>query len=110
MSVIAVYEFRSDNTGGVAPELLEAIAAANTGTAAPYGDDDWTRAMTARFRAVFEHRDLLVFPLCTGTGANCVGLGAAANPYGAIYCHESAHINVYEAGAPELYTGAKLVG
>ena len=38
------------------------------------------------------------------------GLGAAANTYGAIYCHESAHINVYEAGAPELYTGAKLVG
>ena len=31
-------------------------------------------------------------------------------PYGAIYCHETAHINVYECGAPEFFTGAKLVG
>jgi threonine aldolase len=105
-----VYEFRSDNTGGVAPELLQAIVDANTGTVAPYGDDDHTRAMTVRFREVFEHPELVAFPLCTGTGANGVALAAAANPYGAIYCHETAHINVYEAGAPELFTGAKLVG
>jgi threonine aldolase len=106
----AVYEFRSDNTGGVAPELLQAIVDANVGAVAPYGDDEHTRAMAARFRAVFEHPLLAVYPLCTGTGANCVGLATAANAYGAIYCHETAHINVYEAGAPELYTGAKLVG
>ena len=105
-----VYDFRSDNVGGVAPELLEALAAANHGTAAPYGDDDCTRAMTARFRSAFEHDGLEAFPLATGTGANAVALAALANPYGAIYCHETAHINVYECGAPELYTGAKLVG
>ena len=105
-----VYDFRSDNVGGVAPELLEALLAANCGTAAPYGDDDVTRAMTARFRHVFEHDGLLAFPLATGTGANAVALAGLANPYGAIYCHETAHINVYECGAPELFTGAKLVG
>jgi threonine aldolase len=105
----AVYDFRSDNVGGVAPELLEALAAANHGAAAPYGDDDFTRAMTARFRETFEH-DLHAFPLSTGTGANCVALAALANAYGAIYCHETAHINVYECGGPELFTGAKLVG
>ena len=105
-----VYDFRSDNVGGVAPELLEALLAANRGTAAPYGDDDFTRAMTARFRHVFEHDGLLAFPLATGTGANAVALAGLANPYGAIYCHETAHINVYECGAPELFTGAKLVG
>jgi threonine aldolase len=104
-----VYEFRSDNTGGVAPELLEALVAANTGTAAPYGDDDFTRAMTARFRDVFEH-EVTALPLATGTGANCVALAGLANPYGSIYCHETAHINVYECGAPEFFTGAKLVG
>jgi threonine aldolase len=105
----AVYDFRSDNVGGVAPELLEALAAANHGAAAPYGDDDFTRAMTARFRETFEH-DLHAFPLSTGTGANCVALAALANAYGAIYCHETAHINVYECGGPELFTSAKLVG
>jgi threonine aldolase len=103
-----VYDFRSDNVGGVAPELLEAIVAANRGTAAPYGDDEFTLGMGARFREVFE-RALLAFPVATGTGANCVALAGLANPYGSIYCHETAHINVYECGAPEFFTGAKLV-
>jgi threonine aldolase len=107
---VEVYDFRSDNVGGVAPELLEALQAANRGTAAPYGDDDFTHAMTARFRRAFEHDGLVAFPLATGTGANAVALAGLANPYGAIYCHETAHINVYECGAPELFTGAKLVG
>ena len=50
-----LYDFRSDNVGGAAPEILEAIIAANAGTAAPYGDDDYTRRMNERFAAVFEH-------------------------------------------------------
>ena len=103
---VEVYDFRSDNVGGVAPELLEALVAANHGAAAPYGDDDFTRAMTTRFRNAFEHQGLMAFPLATGTGANSVALAGLANPYGAIYCHETAHINVYECGAPELFTGA----
>jgi threonine aldolase len=32
-----------------------------------------------------------------------------ANGFGSIYCHESSHIEIHEAGAPEFYTGAKLV-
>jgi threonine aldolase len=102
---VEVYDFRSDNVGGVAPELLEALVAANRGTAAPYGDDDYTLAMTTRFRQAFEHDGLVAFPVATGTGANAVALAGLANPYGAIYCHETAHINVYECGAPELFTG-----
>jgi threonine aldolase len=103
-----VYDFRSDNVGAAAPELLEAVIAANAGTASPYGDDDHTRAMNARFAAAFEH-PATVYPVSSGTGSNALGLASIANPYGAIYCHESAHINVYECGAPEFYTGAKLV-
>jgi len=102
------YDFRSDNVGGAAPEILEALVAANAGTASPYGDDDYTRRMNERFAAVFE-RPLQVFPLSSGTGSNSIGLAALANPYGAIYCHETAHINTYECGAPEFFTGAKLV-
>jgi threonine aldolase len=104
----AVYDFRSDNVGGAAPEILEALIAANTGTASPYGDDDFTRRMAARFAAVFE-RPLQAFVVSSGTGSNAVALAAAANGYGSVYCHESAHINVYECGAPEFFTGAKLV-
>jgi len=103
------YDFRSDNVGGAAPEILEAIVTANAGTASPYGDDDYTRRMNERFAAAFEH-PLQVFPLSSGTGSNSIGLAALANPFGAIYCHETAHINTYECGAPEFFTGAKLVG
>lgn len=103
-----IYDFRSDNVDGVAPELLEALVAAGAGTATPYGDDDHTRRMVHRFSAVFE-RPVQVFPVATGTGANSVALAAIANPYGAIFCHATAHINVYECGAPEFTTGAKLV-
>jgi threonine aldolase len=103
------YDFRSDNVGGAAPEILEALVAASAGTAAPYGDDDYTRRMNAAFAALFE-RPVQAFPLCSGTGSNAVALASLANPYGAIYCHETAHINVYECGAPEFFTGAKLVG
>ncbi len=102
------YDFRSDNVGGVAPEILEALVAASRGTSAPYGDDDYTRAMNAGFSRLFE-RPVQAWPLASGTGSNSVALSALANRYGAIYCHETAHINVYECGAPEMFTGAKLV-
>jgi threonine aldolase len=65
--------------------------------------------MNERFTAAFEH-PLQVFPLSSGTGSNSIGLAVLANPFGAIYCHETAHINTYECGAPEFFTGAKLVG
>jgi threonine aldolase len=104
-----VYDFRSDNVGGAAPEILDALVAANEGTASPYGDDDYTRRMNERFGVAFE-RPVSVFPVATGTGANSIALAALANAFGAIYCHETAHINVYECGAPEFFTGAKLVG
>jgi threonine aldolase len=104
----AVYDFRSDNVGGAAPEILEALVAANAGTASPYGDDDCTKRMTERFSAAFE-RPVQVFTASSGTAANAVALAAAANAFGAVYCHESAHINVYECGATEFFTGAKLV-
>jgi hypothetical protein len=103
------YDFRSDNVGGAAPEILEAVVAAASGTAAPYGDDEYTRAMNQRFAALFE-RPVQAFPLSSGTGSNSVALAALANPYGSVYCHETSHINVYECGAPEFFTGAKLVG
>jgi threonine aldolase len=104
----ARFDFRSDNIGGVSPELLDAITSAAQGTAAPYGDDEWTARMVRRVSEMFE-RNVKAFPVSTGTGANAVGLSALANDFGSIYCHESSHIEIHECGAPEFYTGAKLV-
>jgi len=101
--------FASDNTGSVAPEIMAALAAINHGPAMPYGNDEATRALTQKFKDLFE-TDLAVFPVATGTAANVLGLSLVTPPYGAIYCLEASHINGDECGAPEFYTGgAKLV-
>jgi len=100
--------FCSDNTAGVSPEIMEALAAANTGAAMPYGNDDWTRRLETRLADLFEH-EVAAFPVATGTAANALALATVAPPFGAIYCHRNAHIEEDECGAPELMTGgAKL--
>lgn len=102
-------DFRSDNTGPAAAEILAAIAAANVGTAAGYGEDQWTKRLHQRFSALFE-TDVRVFPTATGTAANALALAAASPPWGAIYCSRDAHIDSSEANAPSFFSGgAKLV-
>jgi threonine aldolase len=100
--------FASDNYAGVLPELLEAIAAANTGHAVSYGGDDWTARVGDLFRSHFgdDARAALVF---NGTGANVVALQGLCRPYEACVCASTAHLNVDEAGAPERVAGLKLL-
>ncbi len=101
--------FCSDNATGVAPEILRALEAANAGAAMPYGNDDLTRRVEARLAEVFE-TGVAAFPVATGTAANVLALGTLVPPYGAIYCHRDAHIQVDECGGAEFYTGgAKLM-
>jgi threonine aldolase len=100
--------FASDNHAGVLPEVLEAIAAANTGHAVSYGGDEWTARAEERFREHFgdEARAAIVF---NGTGANVVALEALTRPYEAAICAATAHLNVDECGAPERVAGLKLL-
>lgn len=101
--------FCSDNVTGIAPEIMAALVAANQGNAMPYGNDDFTQRLEAKFAELFE-TSVVVFPVATGSAANALALSVMTPPYGAIYCHRESHINVDECGAPELYTGgAKLV-
>ncbi len=100
--------FASDNCSGVAPEILDAIVAANTGYHHSYGGDEWTQRLDALFGRLFE-REVKVFPVLTGGAANCLALATLVPPYGVTYCHQSAHVNTDECGAPGFYTGgAKL--
>jgi threonine aldolase len=101
--------FISDNTAGAAPEILAALARANDGTAANYGDDEITARLTKKLSTLFE-REVAVFPVATGTAANALALATLTPHYGAVLCHEGAHIYEDECGAPEFYSGgAKLV-
>ncbi|MGH0241372.1 threonine aldolase family protein [Sinorhizobium meliloti] len=96
--------FGSDNQGGVSPEILEAMARCNAGTAVAYGDDDYSRQLNVAFSEIFE-RDAFVFATSTGTAANALALSAITPPYGETVCHEAAHIVTTEGGAPEFYAG-----
>lgn len=101
--------FRSDNVAGIAPEILAAIAAANTGTAPSYGADAITERLERRVAELFEH-EVAVFPVATGTAANALALATLAPAWGAIYCHEASHVQADECGAPEFFAGgAKLL-
>jgi threonine aldolase len=100
--------FCSDNVTGVCPEIAAAVMAANDGPSMPYGNDDATRNVEKAIVDLFEAK-ADVFLLPTGTSANALALSVLALPYGSIYCHPEAHIQVDECGAPEFYTGgAKL--
>src|SRR5215207_10120843 len=102
-------DYRSDNTGRAAPEILDAILRANTGTALGYGGDEWTTRLQDRFSELFETR-VRVFPVATGTAANGLSLAAIGPPWGIVYCSELAHINTSEANAAGFFSGGlKLV-
>jgi threonine aldolase len=101
-------EFRSDNCGRAAPELIQALVNANEGTALGYGADETTKALNARLSELFDHW-VQVFPIPTGTGANALALAAVGTPFGAVYCSPEAHINTSECNATSFFgSGLKV--
>ena len=100
--------FASDNNAGVHPEVLQAIAAANQGHTVGYGDDPYTESAVRKFKQHFGP-DIEVFIVFNGTAANCLSLKALTNSYHAVICAEAAHIYTDECGAPEKFTGCKLI-
>lgn len=100
--------FASDNNAGIHPQILEAISAANQGHVVGYGDDPYTAAVVEKFKQHFGP-DIGVFIAFNGTAANCLGLKALTETYHAVICPEGAHIYTDECGAPEKFTGCKLI-
>lgn len=103
-----VASFASDNSAGVLPEVMDAIARANVGHAVAYGADAWTARATSAFGDLFG-REVPVYFTFGGTGANVVGLQCLLAPHQAVLCPTNAHINTDECGAPERFTGSKLI-
>ncbi|MEO1592570.1 MAG: low specificity L-threonine aldolase [Cyanobacteria bacterium J06632_22] len=102
-------QFASDNYSGICPEVMAYLEKANQGYAAAYGEDDWTQRATDLFRDIFEI-DCEVFFVFNGTAANSLALGTLCQSYHSIVCHETAHVETDECGAPELFThGSKLL-
>jgi len=100
--------FFSDNAAAVHPAVMEAIAAANHVDTA-YDGDALSRSLDAAFSELFE-TDCEAVWIPTGTAANSIILAHFARPWQGILCHEEAHIEVDECGAPTFYSGgAKLM-
>lgn len=101
--------FASDNTSGMHPKVLDAIVKANDGYAMPYGNDPIMDEVRDLIRAKFEAPEAAVYLTATGTSANSLALACLCPPWATIFCHQNAHIEEDECGAPEFYTGgAKL--
>lgn len=99
--------FKSDNAANVSGQILDAINQANDGYSSSYGEDEYSVKLKTKLQQIFEH-DLDFYLTNTGTAANALALSALTPNYGAIYCHEEAHINTDESGAPEFFSGGKL--
>src|SRR5436190_9277894 len=100
--------FASDNYSGICPEAWAALEEANHGHARSYGDDPWTQKATNLIREIFE-TDCEVFFVFNGTAANSLALASCCQSYHSILCHELAHVETDECGAPEFFSNGTKV-
>src|SRR5207245_1193639 len=100
--------FASDNYAGICPEAWAALEEANQGHAVSYGDDPWTARAADLLREVFEtHCE--VFFVFNGTAANSLSLASTGQSFHSILCHEIAHVETDECGAPEFFSNGMKV-
>ncbi|MBX7482340.1 threonine aldolase family protein [Qipengyuania qiaonensis] len=101
-------QFLSDNAAAVHPAVWDALKAAD-GPDSPYDGDALSAALDGRFSELFG-KPCTVLWVATGTAANCLALATIVQPHGGVVCHQEAHIEVDEGGAPGFYLhGAKLM-
>lgn len=100
--------FASDNNSGVHPSILKAISSVNEGHVIAYGGDPYTERAISRIKDYFGE-NIEVFFVFTGTAANVLGLKASTQSWNSVICAETAHIQCDECGAPEFFTGCKLL-
>lgn len=100
--------FASDNNAPVHPLVMDALQRVNDGHCIAYGDDPYTIRAVAKMKEIFG-ASCEVFFVFTGTAANVLGLTAATRPFNSVICAETAHIHTDECGAPERFTGCKIL-
>jgi threonine aldolase len=100
--------FASDNYAGICPEAWAALAEANAGHEASYGNDSWTERASNLIREIFETK-CEVFFVFNGTAANSLSLASLCQSYNSVLCHKLAHVEVAECGAPEFFANGSKV-
>ncbi len=110
--IVERHEFSSDNVAPICPEAWAALQEANAHYAPSYGEDRWTARACDRIREIFE-TDCDVYFVFTGTAANALALAQLCKSFQSVICHQHAHVQTDECGAPEFFTGGSkllLVG
>ena len=100
--------FASDNWAGAHPAINDRLAKESTRFAAAYGNSEFDKAVEARFREIFE-RDVSVYFVSTGTAANSLSLASVARIGGVAFAHSEAHVIEDECGAPDFFSGMRIV-
>ena len=101
-------QFLSDNAASVHPSVWEAMRAADTPDS-PYDGDSLSASLDEKMTSLFGRESKCLW-VATGTAANCLALATMVPPHGGVVCHEEAHIEMDEGGAPGFYLhGAKLM-
>ncbi len=100
--------FASDNNAGVHPEILKEIEKANAGHVIGYGSDKYTDHARQLFK---EHlgKDTEAFFVFTGTAANVLGICGVTRSWNSVITASTAHLEQDECGAPEKFTGCKVL-
>ena len=100
--------FASDNNSGIHPNILKAIGEANKGHVTGYGSDPYTCEAIEIFKKHFGS-DTDVYFVFNGTGANILSIATLTHSFHSVICPATAHIMVDECGAPEKFSGCKLI-
>ena len=101
-------QFASDNYAGICPEAFAAMTEANQAHEVSYGNDRWTEQAANLIRDVFETKCEVYF-VFNGTAANSLSLASLCQSYHSVLCHELAHIEAAECGAPEFFANGSKV-
>jgi threonine aldolase len=107
-NVILKRGFASDNNAGIHPDILSEIVKVNVGHVTGYGSDIYTEEAQKLFTEQLGI-DSEIFFVFTGTAANVLSLTAITRSWNSVITASTAHLEQDECGAPEKFTGAKVL-
>ena len=100
--------FASDNQAPVHPQILKSIVDVNHGHAMSYGGDEVTEHCEKEFERLFGS-GTFVFLVFNGTASNVVALRSCVQSHQSILASDCSHLQNDECGAPEYFTGSKII-
>lgn len=100
--------FASDNNAGVHPLILKEVIEANKGHVTGYGADEYTLKAEELLRRQFGDA-VQTFFVFTGTAANVLGITNVTRSWNSVITASTAHLETDECGAPEKFTGCKIL-